>query len=389
MTKLSRDFDLQTRQGNDSCESLSGIGDVDLPFVSVLMPVRNEEGFIDRSLGSVLAQTYPHHLLEVIVSDGISTDNTIERIERLASESDILITTVQNPKKIAPSALNAAIARAQGDIFVRVDGHCEIDPDYVSNCVKYLSNGMADGVGGPIETIGEGPQANAIAIAMSSAFGVGGSAFRTVSDREMYTDTVAFPGYRRDVVEQAGLYNEELVRNQDDEYNYRIRKMGGKILLAPSIRSRYYSRSTYRSLWRQYYQYGYWKVRVLQLHPKQMSLRQFVPFGFVFSLMIAALLGVFSRTGIWLFVGIVSAYALANLFASVVAVRSKQVWFPAVSLSYLILHLSYGFGSLAGLITFSGRWGRKQAEQQPKKTISNMRADRKLKCEQDSSFHSE
>ena len=124
---------------------------------------------------------------------------------------------------------------------------------------------------------------------MSSPFGVGGSAFRTIDDREIYTDTVAFPGYTREIVRRAGKFNEELVRNQDDEYNYRIRELGGRILLSPTIRSRYFSRSTLLSLWRQYFQYGYWKVRVLQLHPRQMRPRQFVPFIFVVSLIVFSL----------------------------------------------------------------------------------------------------
>ena len=137
---------------------------------------------------------------------------------------------VDNPKLIAPSGLNCALGRASGDIIVRIDGHCEIEPDYIENCVTILLSGKADGVGGPIETIGETFRSRAIALAMSCTFGVGGSAFRTINDREMYTDTVAFPAYSRAIVEKAGLFNEELIRNQDDEYNYRIRELGGRIL---------------------------------------------------------------------------------------------------------------------------------------------------------------
>jgi succinoglycan biosynthesis protein ExoA len=337
----------------------------ELPFVSVLMPVRNEADFIERSLGAVLEQNYPHHLMEVVISDGESTDGTLDLIEKVAAGSDIPVRTVQNPKKIAPAALNLAIAQARGDIFVRVDGHCEIEPDYVANCVKHLTDGSADGVGGPIETIGVGHQAKAISIAMSSKFGVGGSAFRTVNDREMYTDTVAFPGYTREIVERNGPFDEELVRNQDDEYNYRIRKLGGRILLSPDIRSRYYSRSTFRKLWSQYYQYGYWKVRVLQMHPKQMSVRQFVPFLFVVSLITFALIGLFTTVGLWMLAGIIALYLIANFAASVIAARSEVRIVPALSLSYLILHLSYGLGSLAGLLVFRDRWKDGQMSYRP------------------------
>jgi succinoglycan biosynthesis protein ExoA len=327
-----------------------------LPFVSVIMPVRNEAVFIGRSLSAVLRQTYPKDQLEVVVADGMSTDSTRAIIAALADETEIRIHIVDNPKQIAPSGLNCALEKACGEIIIRVDGHCEIEPDYVANCVSLLQSGKADGVGGPIETIGEDLRSRAIAIAMSSTFGVGGSAFRTIDNREMYTDTVAFPGYTRTIIDKAGRFNEELVRNQDDEYNFRIRKLGGKILLSPEIRSRYYSRSSFKSLWRQYFQYGYWKVRVLQMHPRQMSLRQFVPFVFVVLVLVLSALAIFSVYGRWAIAGLVGVYLIANLVASVYTAGLNIVLIPLLSLSYLILHVSYGLGSLFGLIAFRSRW---------------------------------
>lgn len=328
-----------------------------LPSVSVVMPVRNEADYIERSINAVLAQTYPHELLEIIIADGFSTDATREKIEGLKATTEIPISIVDNPGRIAPTGLNRAISSATGEIIVRVDGHCEIEPDYVANCVKYLQAGKAEIVGGPIITIGETLQAQAIAIAMSSNFGVGGSAFRCVQDREMYVDTVAFPGCRREVFAKSAMYNEELVRNQDDEFSYRIRKNGGRILLAPDIRSNYYSRSSFKSLWRQYFQYGYWKVRVLQLHPKQMSLRQFVPFLFVSSLIFCLLLSIFSGIGLWALMVILSLYIMANLSAALLtAARTRLIALPFISLSFAILHFSYGLGFLAGLIAFRGKW---------------------------------
>ena len=328
-----------------------------LPFVSVIMPVRNEAEFIECGLRAIFAQTYSSNLLEIIIADGDSNDETSLIIDNLRNETKIPITIINNPKRIAPTGLNLAISNAKGEIIVRVDGHCEIEPDYIANCVKHLQSGKAEGVGGPIETVGETPSAQAIAIAMSSTFGVGGSAFRTVVDREMYVDTVAFPGYKKETLEKIGAFNEELVRNQDDEYNYRLRKAGGRILLSPDMRSRYYSRSTFKSLWRQYFQYGYWKVRVFQLHPKQMSLRQFIPFGFVSSIIIFGLMSIFWSVARWGLLIILISYVTANLAATVNAGQRTKIFnLPYVFLSFTILHISYGLGFIKGLFAFSNRW---------------------------------
>jgi len=267
---------------------------------------------------------------------------------------------VDNPGQIAPTGLNAAIAQARGEIIVRVDGHCEIAPDYVRRCVEYLQNEGVDGVGGPIKTVGQTPIAATIALAMSSPFGVGGSAFRTVNNKTVLTDTVPFPAYTRKILEKAGPFDEELVRNQDDEYNYRLRKLGAKILLAADIHSRYYSRSSLRSLWRQYFQYGYWKVRVLQKHPRQMQPRQFAPLALVVALLGATLVAVLTSPGWWLLLLVVAAYAAANLAASVWLARQAG-WQHGLRLPlvFAMLHLSYGLGFLLGLVKFWHRWGDK------------------------------
>jgi glycosyltransferase involved in cell wall biosynthesis len=325
-------------------------------MVSIIMPVKNEARFIKRSLKALLQQTYPRERMEIIVADGMSTDATREAIREVAARTEIPIVIVDNPELIAPTGLNRALEKANGEIVVRVDGHCEIDPHYIENCVALLRCGKADGVGGPIETVGDSRTSRAIALAMSSTFGVGGSAFRTINDREMYTDTVAFPGYTREILIRAGAFNEELVRNQDDEYNYRIRKLGGRILLSPTIRSRYYSRSSFRLLIKQYFEYGYWKVRILQLHPRQMSFRQFVPFFFVLTLILTVVLSLVSVVGIWLLLVVLGGYLAANFAATVIAAGTKVSIFPLLSLSFLVLHFSYGFGSLAGLISFGNRW---------------------------------
>jgi len=327
-----------------------------LPFVSVILPVRNEAKFIASSLSAVLNQDYPSEQLEIIVADGMSIDNTRQIVESFQARHPN-VRLIDNPGRIVPTGLNAAIAQARGEIIVRVDGHCEVARDYVRNCVEHLLNGAVDGVGGPLETVGETFIARVTATAMSSAFGVGDSAFRTVNDKTMLTDTVAFPAYTRTIVEKAGPFDEELVRNQDDEYNYRLRKIGARILLASDVRSRYYSRGSLRSLWRQYLQYGYWKVRVMQKHPRQMRPRQFVPFFFVVSLLFSLLILPFSSLGTLLLSLVIGSYVISNSVASVLVARRKG-WqlLPLLPAAFAILHLAFGLGFLVGLIKFWNRW---------------------------------
>lgn len=327
-----------------------------LPLVSILMPVRNEAAYIERSLSAVLAQDYPADKMQIIVVDGMSDDGTRQMLQRFQAQHPQLL-LLDNPGRIVPKALNAGIPLAQGQILIRVDGHCQVAPDYVRRCVQHLQQGEVDGVGGPTETVGETRLARWIALAMSSPFGVGNSAFRTRKDQTCLADTIPFPAYTREIVQRAGPYDEELVRNQDDEYNYRLRSLGAKLLLAADVHSVYYSRSSLSTLWRQYFQYGFWKVRVLQKHPRQMSLRQFAPPVFAAALLGSALLALVSPIGRWLLALVAGLYLLANLAASLwTAARSDPGAIVLLPLIYAILHLSYGLGFLLGLLRFAARW---------------------------------
>jgi succinoglycan biosynthesis protein ExoA len=346
------------------------------PPVTVVLPVLNEAARIERALAAVLGQDYPKDRLEILVVDGMSADGTREIVEDLvrgqAGPSSFVsglpcsvpgprspvLRLIENPDRVAPCALNIGIRAARGDIIVRVDGHCEIASDYVRRCVEHIMKDGVDGVGGSVETVGETGTAEAIAAAMSSRFGVGDSAFRTESGKTMLADTIPFPAYTRSIIEKAGGHDEELVRCQDDEYNYRLRKMGAKLLLAGDIRSRYYSRASLRSLWKQYFQYGFWKVRVMQKHPKQMRPRQFVPPLFALCLITALGLWFLVPWGWTAFALVGGSYVLANLAASV-ATAAKKSWrhLPLLPLVYATVHLSYGLGFLAGLVKFWNRWG--------------------------------
>ena len=359
-------------------------------LVSVLMPVRNEGAYIDISLGAVLRQSWGLDNLEILVVDGMSDDDTRRRVavwQEKMPEADLRV--LDNPGRIAPCAMNVGLKAARGEVLVRVDGHCEVGAHYVAHAVAHLRHG-ADGVGGPLTTLGQGITATAIAAAMSSPFGVGGSAFRTTArtgepggesesaaepvldlDAVRQVDTVAFPAYTRAIFERVGYYDEELVRNQDDEYNYRLRKLGGRLVLALDMPAKYYSRTGYAKLWRQYFQYGFWKVRVLQKHPRQMSPRQFVPAVFVGALGGGA---VGSLVSPWLGlagVGTALLYGLANLAASVQVARraSGEVGFGALvlrlPLAFGLLHVGYGTGFWLGLLRFARRWGSADSGPQP------------------------
>lgn len=325
------------------------------PLVSLLVATRNESGFIGACINSLLEQTYPETKLEIFILDGQSEDGTWEIAENLI-KLKTNFRLVGNPKRIQSSAWNMGIDLCQGEIISIVSGHVVLEPDYVSKAVETLQRTGADLVGGTVRTINSGRVGQAIALAMSSPFGVGGARFR-YTNKEEETDSVFMGFCRREVYEKIGNYDEELVRNQDDEFSYRLRKAGGKIICNPQIKSYYYSRSSYRSLWKQYFQYGFYKVRVLQKHPKQMSLRQFVPLLFVLSLVISILLSLLVSWG-WLFlVALLGAYILANVSASLITAQ-KHGWKHLLFLpiAFATLHLSYGLGFLFGLFRFSGRW---------------------------------
>ena len=334
-------------------------------MISIIIPVRNEKRYIGRCLDAVLIQDYSSDEFEILVVDGISDDGTGEIVANYQQDHPN-IKLISNNGRIVPVGMNLALREAVGDIIIRVDGHCIIEPDYVSNCVRHLQEDGVDGVGGPMHTIGEDFTSEVIALAMSSKFGVGNSSFRTETGQTKLADTVPFPAYTREIIQKVGLYDEELVRNQDDEYNYRIREAGGKILLAEDVRSTYFSRGSFAKLWNQYFQYGYWKVRVLQKHPKQMSLRQFVPPLFVLSITTSILLTAFVRWGWVPLVFVLGTYLAANFIFSL-SIASKKGWnFLGLLIpAFAIIHTSYGLGFLVGLLKFANRWHDKTGKVPP------------------------
>ena len=320
----------------------------ELPLVSVLMPVREEAGFIRHSLSAVLEQSYPADRLEVIVADGGSTDGTRELVAELGAQHPNL-RLIDNPGRIVPTGLNAAIRAARGEIIVRVDGHTIVAPNYVAECVAALQRTGADNVGGRMTPVGDTEFGRAVALATTSPFGVGGSRFH-YSDREEPVDTVYMGAWPRSAFDRFGFFDEELVRNQDDELNYRIREAGGTIILVPRIQSTYTPRGSARSLWRQYFQYGLWKVRVLWEHPSQLRASHLAPPALAAAVGATAALSPFEGRARRALGGLVATYGAATLLATVGQRRhgagKERLLLPAV---YAILHFGYGFGFLVGL----------------------------------------
>ncbi|OHB74856.1 MAG: hypothetical protein A2Z25_09160 [Planctomycetes bacterium RBG_16_55_9] len=328
------------------------------PFVSIIMPVRNEAGFIERAIRSVLDNDYPAEKMEVLVVDGMSDDGTRDVVRRL-SEADRRVKMLDNPCRIVPAAMNTGLKAARGDFFTRIDGHAEIPRDFIARSIQCLREHPDAWVaGGSIKTVAETYTGRAIASAMQSPIGVGNARFR-LGNYEGWVDTLAFGTHHKWIVDRVGYFDEELVRNQDDEFNLRILQVGGKIWMSKDIQSTYFSRGSLGKLWRQYFQYGFWRIRTLQKHKRPAGFRQLVPLLFVLSLLLPALAGLAWKP-LWIvLVGEAILYLLA-LAMGALDVGRKSGWryAPVAPVIFAILHFAYGFGSLWGLVRFSMLKGR-------------------------------
>ncbi len=319
------------------------------PRVSIVIPIYNEERRIAQCLDSVVAQTYRKDRLEVLLVDGGSRDRTREIIDGYCARFPFL-RLLENPRRIAPAALNIGIRAATGDVVVRLDAHTRYDPDYVAKCVETLATVGAANVGGPITTLpgDDTPTAQAIALATSHPFGVGNSKFRT-SREAQFVDTVPFGAFRREVFAKVGLFNEALVRNQDIELNVRIRRSGGTIYLNPEIRSYYYNQATLRGLARQSFSNGEWNVYTHALSGTRLAPRHYAPLAFVTALGIA-LGAVLTPLGMAPLGLIACPYLACCAYASIRLSRGRLRLLPILPLAFLTLHLAYGTGSLVGLL---------------------------------------
>jgi glycosyltransferase involved in cell wall biosynthesis len=321
------------------------------PLVSIVMPCRNEAGYIETCLQSILAQEPPEGGFEVLVADGMSTDGTREYLERMAAQHPH-VRVLNNPGRIVSTGLNAAIRAARGDIIVRMDAHTTYAPDYVRQCLAVMSETGADNVGGPMQTRAETFMEKAIRAVFHSAFAVGGARSHQPG-YEGFVDTVIYGCWRKSVFERIGYFDEELIRNQDDEHNLRLTRADGKVYQSPRIRSWYRVRGSLRALFRQYMQYGYWKVLVIRKHQTPASLRHLVPGAFVGCMCLLPVLGLFWPPALWAAISLALLYSVAALAASLVtAARSQLILLPVLPVVIWCFQFGYGYGFLRGVLDF-------------------------------------
>lgn len=319
--------------------------------VSIIIPCRNEENYIKQCIDSFLNQSYPKELIEIIIADGMSTDNTRNIINEISKENTNVV-LIDNKKFTAPAGMNLGIKKSTSDIIIIFGAHAYADKDFVKENVLALENKEVGCAGGVITTINDSVKGEAIAEAMSCPFGVGNALFR-YADKEAFVDTVGFGAYDRKFITDIGLFDEELVRNQDDELNFRVQKTGKKILLNPKIKSTYFSRGDFKKLWRQYYQYGFWKVRVIQKHKKPASIRHLIPLMFVLFLLFGGIGSIFSNLiRIGYFSTILLYLLLDATFSLKVCKKKSFAHFPYLFITFPILHISYGVGFILGIFNF-------------------------------------
>lgn len=321
-------------------------------YVSVICPIYNEEKFIENCIVSILNQDYPKDRLEVLFVDGMSTDSTRDIVKKYIQKYDF-IQLLDNPARIVPPALNRGIEVAQGDVIVRIDGHCIYPRNYISILTKYLFELGADNVGALWNTLPakDTTVCNAIAIGVSHKFGIGNSLHKIGAKNIIETDTVPFGCFRKEVFERLGLFDNDLIRNQDDEFNGRIIKNGGKIFLIPELSIDYYARDKIAKMMKMFYQYGLFKPLVNKKLGSPATVRQFFPFLFVCGLIIGGILAFFSSIVALFYWGVIFFYLVISLFhAGQAAQKEKNVkFFFLLPVIFFLIHISYGTGYLVGI----------------------------------------
>ena len=335
-------------------------------MITVIIPVYNEEKFISGAINSVLNQDIMNESYEILITDGISDDKTREIIKNFQRENENIF-LIDNPDKIVSIGFNKALSIAKGDVIIRLDGHAEFAPNYFRKCLNILKNKDVCCAGGIILNNSSSSIGKSIEIAQTSNFGVGGVAFRKNDIKAKYVDTLAFGAYKKEVFELYGGYDEELIKNQDDEFNFRLIQNGNNIWLDPSLKTIYYSRESFKKLFIQYFYYGLYKIRVIQKRQGFSSWRHIIPGIFVLGLIISILQKIIYGKSI-IFYSIFFSYSILNVFSMlfelfkklrIVEILKKINLILYIPIAFLTMHLSYGLGFLFGIIYFINYWDKK------------------------------
>ncbi len=318
-------------------------------MITIVCPIYNEEKYISACVESVLRQDYPHSDMEVLFVDGMSTDRTREILSGYAEKYPVL-KMLDNKNRTVPYAMNIGIKAARGSIIIRLDAHAKYPDNYFSVLVRELHNLKADNVGAVCRTLpaDDTPKCRAIAAAMSSTFGMGNSHFRVGTKEIREVDTVPFGCYNKKVFEEIGSYDEELIRNQDDELNGRLRKHGGKIYLIPELTIDYFARDTIKKTGKMFYQYGLYKPLVNKKLGSPATVRQFIPLLFVLELLVGTIAGMLNTCLLYAHLSVLALYLLlATAASSRHSTGIRQTVFQIIV--YITIHISYGYGYIAGI----------------------------------------
>ena len=321
-----------------------------MPLVSIIVPCYNEQATIRLLLDAIVGQTVPNRDIEVIIADGRSTDQTREIVTAFQCDHpDLLVRLIDNPQRNISAGLNCALSAADGRYIIRLDAHSVPTPAYVATCIEDLEAGRGENVGGvwQIRPGGAGLMPSAISLAAAHPLGVGDALYRYATEPG-YVDTVPFGAFRRELFERFGQFDETLLSNEDYEFNARLRPGGGRVWLDPRIRSAYFARSSLSALGKQYWRYGYWKLRMLRRYPKTLRFRQAAPPVFVISLIVLLLSSLWFSLAWRLLAAELIVYFLALAVGSLKPARraGSAGLLLAIPLAIATMHLSWGAGFL-------------------------------------------
>jgi succinoglycan biosynthesis protein ExoA len=318
--------------------------------ISVIVPMLNEASHIEGLVADLASQDFDGDV-EILVADGGSTDGSVDILTRAAKSAGIAVEVVANSAGWVSQGLNACIARATGDLVVRLDCHSRYPRDYLRRCAVAAEETDALAVGGIVVPKGRTPMERATACAMDSPFGGIGWMRGTSRAIRRDSDVVTYGAFRPRTFELVGLFDEALRQNQDDDFTFRIRRRGGRVVLDSAIQVYYTPRGSYRSVLRQYFRYGLWKVAVMRKHRRMLSVRSIVPPTFVVSLAVLALLAPVFAAARWALIAELALYAGGAIAFAVLGLRRRREgWrlLPRVAAVFSAFHTAYGLGVLYG-----------------------------------------